>query len=61
LNDEQFTHIFKRGERLDQRTTGQGIGLAVAADIVNSYEGKIWALRSDLGGAKFSIHFMNRD
>ncbi len=33
--------IFERGNRLDEGGEGQGIGLAVVRDIVNSYRGKI--------------------
>ena len=33
--------IFERGNRLDEGSEGQGIGLAVVRDIVNSYRGKI--------------------
>ena len=33
--------IFERGNRLDEGTEGQGIGLAVVRDIVNSYRGRI--------------------
>ena len=33
--------IFERGNRLDEEGEGQGIGLAVVRDIVNSYRGTI--------------------
>jgi len=61
LNTDDPSRVFKRGERLDQKGFGQGIGLAVVQDIVSSYEGKIAASRSDHGGAKFTINFTNRE
>lgn len=47
--------ILNRGARADTATSGQGIGLAVAVDIVSSYGGSIKISRSDLGGANFTI------
>ena len=49
--------IFSRGERRDESGMGQGIGLAVVADIVQSYHGDIVALKSDFGGACFKAKF----
>jgi two-component system, OmpR family, sensor histidine kinase PhoQ len=49
--------IFDRGERLDCQGLGQGIGLAVVFDIVNSYQGNIDTGSSCLGGALFKIVF----
>jgi two-component system sensor histidine kinase PhoQ len=53
--DDQTERILERGQRLDTTIPGQGIGLAVAAEIVRSYEGSISIHRSDLGGARFSL------
>ncbi|MEM8499660.1 MAG: ATP-binding protein [Pseudomonadota bacterium] len=47
--------IFARGERLDTQKPGQGIGLAVVNDIVNSYNANISLSDSSLGGASFQI------
>lgn len=52
---DQTERILERGQRLDTNQPGQGIGLAVAAEIIRSYEGDIQVSRSDLGGARFSI------
>ena len=49
--------IFNRGARMDEQSLGQGIGLAVVDDIVNSYEGKITTASSSLGGALFRLEF----
>ena len=52
---EQQTRILERGHRLDTSLPGQGIGLAVAADIVHSYGGKLSVTQSALGGAQFQL------
>lgn len=57
FSNEQAAIVFKRGERLDSQDFGQGIGLSVVFDIVNSYDGSIEASRSSMGGACFSIIF----
>lgn len=53
--EDQTERILERGQRLDTNKPGQGIGLAVAADIIRSYDGDIRISRSPLGGARFSI------
>ncbi|QZA76919.1 hypothetical protein K4H28_11405 [Deefgea tanakiae] len=52
----------QRGIRLDEHTDkpGQGIGLAVVADIVDAYGGAIQLGRSDLNGAEVRIVFSKR-
>jgi len=52
---EQQSRILERGHRLDTSVPGQGIGLAVAADIIFSYNGDIRVSQSQLGGAMFHI------
>ncbi len=52
---DQRQRILQRGQRLDTNKPGQGIGLAVAAEIIQSYEGRIQIDQSALGGAKFSV------
>lgn len=47
--------ILKRGVRADSRTKGQGIGLAVAMEIIDSYDGKLTIGDSGLGGASFKL------
>jgi two-component system sensor histidine kinase PhoQ len=47
--------ILQRGARADTVTSGQGIGLAVAVDILSSYQGSLQVDESILGGAKFRL------
>ena len=49
--------ILERGVREDSRTSGQGIGLAVTVDIVDSYGGRLEIEDSELGGALFRVSF----
>ena len=50
-------HSLLRGTRLDQLIPGQGLGLAVAADIVASYRGRLEIKDSALGGALVTLVF----
>ncbi|HCL76513.1 MAG TPA: histidine kinase, partial [Pseudomonas sp.] len=52
---DQRTRIIRRGERLDAQHPGQGIGLAVVKDILDSYGGELALDDSSLGGAAFRI------
>lgn len=54
---EQRGRILQRGERLDRQHPGQGIGLAMAQDIIRSYQGTLAIEDSPLGGARFRISF----
>jgi two-component system sensor histidine kinase PhoQ len=48
--------ILQRGARVDTSAApGQGIGLAVAVDILSSYDGQLEVGESSLGGASFKI------
>ena len=48
--------VLQRGTRLDRLQPGQGIGLAVSADIIASYGGKLNIESSPLGGARFTVN-----
>jgi two-component system sensor histidine kinase PhoQ len=54
---DQRARILQRGERLDRQHPGQGIGLAVVKDIIESYSAKLTLGDSAMGGAAFRIHF----
>jgi two-component system, OmpR family, sensor histidine kinase PhoQ len=47
--------VLSRGGRLDTHVEGQGIGLAVVAEIVEAYGGQLAIGKSPLGGAEFLI------
>jgi two-component system sensor histidine kinase PhoQ len=47
--------VLARGARLDSREAGQGIGLAVVAEIVDRYGGVIRIDQSSMGGARVSV------
>jgi two-component system sensor histidine kinase PhoQ len=55
--ESQRARVLERGERLDRQNPGQGIGLAVVKDIIESYSARLTLGDSDLGGAAFRIHF----
>ncbi|MBI3563358.1 MAG: two-component sensor histidine kinase [Gammaproteobacteria bacterium] len=50
---EQVALILQRGGRIDEAMPGQGIGLAVAHEIISNYASKLQIERSPLGGAAF--------
>lgn len=54
---DQRERILQRGERLDRQYPGQGIGLAVVKDIIDSYDARLTLEDSPLGGAAFRIRF----
>ena len=49
--------VLERGLRLDSREAGQGIGLAIVAEIVDRYHGQIVITNSTLGGARVIVSF----
>ena len=57
LDEHEIEQILNRGTRLDEATEGQGIGLAVVADIVESYNLGLQFGRSKGGGLRVSLNF----
>ncbi len=49
--------IFQRGQRVDTLRPGQGLGLSVAAEIIEQYDGEIVISDSPLGGARMQVTF----
>lgn len=47
--------VLRRGERADTTQAGQGIGLAVVAEITATYGGRLAIANSDLGGAALHL------
>ena len=58
IAEDEIQTIFNRGQRLDETESGQGIGLAIVHNIIDSYKGNIHLSRSHLGGARFHIRFI---
>lgn len=54
--DNNPSQLLKRGMRADSKTDGQGIGLAVSAEIVENAGGKISLLMSPFVGARVRLH-----
>lgn len=52
INPADAERLLERGARADTQMEGQGIGLAVAGELVRSYGGRIDITRSILGGAQ---------
>lgn len=55
IPSDQRERILRRGERLDGQHPGQGIGLAVVKDIIESYDAQLTLDDSSLGGATFRV------
>ncbi|MCH8477535.1 MAG: hypothetical protein LAT56_06280 [Wenzhouxiangella sp.] len=52
---ERFGELCARGVRGDERREGQGLGLAIAQELVEAYAGSLELLPSTLGGAAIRI------
>lgn len=55
IPEKKQEYVLQRGARADTLVQGQGIGLAVVTDIIDSYGGQIEVGHSALGGAKITI------
>lgn len=49
--------VFDRGQRADTLRPGQGVGLSVAREIVEQYDGQIQTSSCELGGARMEVIF----
>lgn len=57
IPEEKRSGILQRGQRADTYQPGQGIGLAVVVDIIDSYAAELDISASALGGACFSMRW----
>lgn len=55
IDEEKWQQVIHRGVRADEQQSGQGIGLAVVTDIVESYEGEISAVPLQEGGTEIRV------
>lgn len=59
IASEHREALLHRGKRLDSYKEGQGIGLAIVADLVEAYNGKMEIKDAELGGAMIIISFLH--
>jgi two-component system sensor histidine kinase PhoQ len=57
IPEGERARILQRGMRLDQLGPGHGLGLAVAADIMQSYRGSLSIENGEHGGARVVLRF----
>jgi two-component system, OmpR family, sensor histidine kinase PhoQ len=57
ISRSQRESVIERGVRADTRAEGQGIGLALVADIAANWGGRLSIEESDLGGARVVLAF----
>ncbi len=55
--ESQRNIIFVRGQRVDTLRPGQGLGLSIALEIIDQYDGNITISDSPLGGARVQVTF----
>ena len=55
IDPARASTVFQRGTRLDTAVPGQGIGLAMVADLVDDLSGSMAVARGELGGALFTL------
>lgn len=52
---ERYQKVLRRGERLDQRVPGHGLGLAIVNDTVEAYGGSLCLARGEAGGLSVRV------
>lgn len=56
VDAEAQLKALQRGQQLDETNNGQGLGLAIVADLVEAYRGRLKLQPSELGGLCVCIH-----
>lgn len=57
IPEDKKVMLLERGTRLDSYSEGHGIGMALVADLVSIYEGRLQIEDSELGGANIIVSF----
>ncbi|QUM78377.1 ATP-binding protein [Moritella sp. 24] len=62
MTKDECEHVINRGQRLDEQTPGHGLGLNIAVNIAQMYQGKLSLQRASLGGleAVLALPLRNR-
>lgn len=55
IPEDDRSRVLSRGIRLDERVPGSGLGLTIAKEIVEAYNGKLDLGHSDVGGLRVSL------
>ena len=55
---DKRAQALERGARLDERQSGQGIGLSVVSELAVLYRGSVEIDQSTLGGARVTVHLL---
>lgn len=55
MTESECDDVIKRGWRLDEQASGNGLGLSIVADMVEMYQGALALGRSPLGGLSASL------
>jgi len=55
IPERDRSRVLNRGIRLDERVPGTGLGLTIAKEIVEAYNGKLDLGHSEIGGLRVSL------
>nr|WP_232848996.1 ATP-binding protein [Amphritea pacifica] len=55
LPQESIEHLLQRGQRLDERQEGAGLGLSICNDIIESYQGRLTLENREPHGIRVTI------
>ena len=57
LREADFGRVLARGQRLDESSEGNGLGLAITSDILRAYGGALSLDRAAIGGLKVTMEW----
>ncbi|MBL4833330.1 MAG: ATP-binding protein [Pseudomonas sp.] len=55
VTEQQRSAVLRRGHRLDEGVAGDGLGLAIVADLVDVYRGRLELTEATLGGLQVDV------